>query len=108
MYNQGGDANLVTADVLTESGWESNGTPLPAGTYAACMAYFDEDSYIISGGIHTVGVSPQTFIFSPTTSTWIQGPNLGTARFSHGCGRLPTSDGSGQMSVVVAGGFTLG
>lgn len=100
---------MLPADVLTESGWETTMAPLPMGSYGSCMTYFDDGTYFVLGGIRpTDRFSPLTFVFSTSTLAWSQGPNLPMGIYGHGCGRLPTSEKSSQISLIVAGGLKTG
>lgn len=106
LLNLGGILNVLSAEVLTDSGWENTTTILPVGMYVTCMVPIGNDSYLIHGGIHTgTFYSSQTFIFNATQNTWSRGPDLAIGRYGNGCGNLPTNGKDSHISVIVAGGY---
>ena len=107
VYNlSGGPNNIVTTEVLTDSGWETTQTTLPFEVYASCLGIpvSDEGNYFVVGGYGNW--LSKTLMFSPSTLTWTLGPNMAMRRYGHGCGRLPTSDKSNRTSIIVAGGYS--
>ena len=99
--------NVLSTDVLTDSGWEIAPTVLPKTMYVTCIVAIDDDTYFVHGGWHSDTMfSPQTYMFTASTNSWTQGPNLAIRRFGNGCGVLPKNEISSQLSIVIVGGLS--
>lgn len=103
----GGFKDIISTEVLTDSGWENTPSVLPVGMYVTCMVAIDDDTYFVHGGQNVnTEISPKTFVFTASTGTWTQGPDLTIGRFGEGCGSLPMNEKSSKISIIVAGGFS--
>ena len=63
-------------EVLTDSGWETAGPPIPEKFYHVCSVASGDASWMIVGG--TIGsddFSPKSYIFSANTNVWTPGKN---------------------------------
>lgn len=70
------------------------------------MVAINDDTYFVHGGIQSgTNFSPQTYIFTASTNQWTRGAALPIGRFGEGCGSLPMNEKSGQVSIIVAGGY---
>lgn len=98
-----GGSNAVTAEVLTDSGWEFTNIVLPIEFYIPCMNLpaLAEDSFFIIGRYQY----PTTYVYNLTKLTWTRGPDLPYVLYGHSCGKLPTTEKSTQLSIIVAGGI---
>ena len=46
----GGQNDVLTTEVLTDSGWENTPTVLPTGMFVTCMVAIDDDNFFVRGG----------------------------------------------------------
>ena len=99
--------NVLSTEVLTDSGWEIAPTVLPKTMYVTCIVAIDDDTYFVHGGWHSDTMfSPQTYMFTASTNSWTRGPDLAFGRFGNVCGSLPSNEKSSQISIAVVGGNT--
>lgn len=81
----GGSKDVEVYNPLTDS-WETADS-IPSGTnledHSAIL--LDNGNVFVCGGEDGTGVSyPETFIFKPSTYTWVAGPDMSTPRAGHG------------------------
>ena len=102
----GGFTEMLSTEVLTDSGWEATSTVLPVWMYVTCMVAIDDDTYFVFGGWQSDTMnSPQTYMFTASTNSWTRGPDLPVGKLGNGCGRLPSNETSSQMSIAVVAGL---
>ena len=64
-------------EVLTDSGWENTGSPIPERFYHVCSVAFGNAAWIIVGGeFGTDSFSPKSYIFSAKDGAWLPGDIL--------------------------------
>ncbi len=85
------------------------GPLLPETLYKHCLAKINETTAMLIGGVGCPGVQEdcnknQTYYYDIEFQTWTPGPELMANRSSHACGTVVDNE-SGQVIVVVAGGF---
>jgi hypothetical protein len=101
----GGDAfnSLLSAEMLTEEGWESNIPSLPVTIFRHCMVTVNSTTVMAIGGYQN-GYSGKTFYFTFGDESWTEGPELKYKRGWHSCGKIRRNKESQEMSIIVAGG----
>jgi N-acetylneuraminic acid mutarotase len=99
-----GSANLNSAEMLTEEGWESNIPTLPVTIEAHCMVTVNSTTVMVIGGYQNDAYSGNTFYFTFGEGSWTEGPALKEKRIHHSCGRIKRDKYSQGMSIIVAGG----
>ena len=95
------------AEVLTKSGWENIGPPLPSPFYKSCLMVINETSILIlEGKLPIVGEYPsgRTFIFNTFYNSWVSGPRLLGPRVGAVCGLIRKSKDDDKEILIVAGG----
>jgi N-acetylneuraminic acid mutarotase len=100
-----GSANLKSAEMLTEEGWESNIPSLPVTISYHCMVTVNSATVMVIGGNQNSHYSGRTFYFTFGEESWTEGPELKNERFLHSCGKIRRNKESQEMSIIVAGGY---
>ncbi len=78
------------------------GPTLPTSMEQHCLVQLDDETYMILGGLTSLGVTSNTFFFHAGNQTFTPGPKLTRKKTQMQCGVIETDDGS--VLVVVAGG----
>ena len=95
-----------TAEVLTDSGWQTLPTSLPVSIYEHCMVLLNSTTVLMIGGMQNyTEYSPDTFYFNTDNEKWIEGPTLKAGRKYHSCGKIQSNSQSSEFSIIVAGGW---
>jgi hypothetical protein len=103
-YN--GSANLNSAEMLTEDGWESNIPSLPFTIRDHCMVTVKSTTVMAIGGRQNgYFYSGKSFYFTVGEEAWTEGPELKYKRGFYGCGKIRRDKERQEMSIIVAGGF---
>ena len=95
-----------TSEVLTDSGWQLIGPPLPKTLSFSCLMVINETSILVVAETVLNGKQywQETFVFNSERETWSAGPVRKFATKVDGCGLVPTSNQS-KVSFIVAGSF---
>ncbi len=101
-------ADLNSAEMLTEEGWESNIPSLPVTILGHCMITVNSTTVMVIGGFQNNQRSGKTFYFTFGEESWTEGPELKNKRIWHSCGKIRRNKESQEMSIIVAGGFDGG
>ena len=95
-----------TAELLTDSGWQTLPTSLPVAIRSHCMVLLNSTTVLMIGGVqNSTSYSPDTFYFNTDNEKWIEGPTLKAGRRSHSCGKIKSHSHSSEFNVIVAGGW---
>ncbi len=97
-------ANLNSAEMLTEEGWESNIPTLPVTIIYHCIVTVNSTTVMAVGGGQNNQYSGKTFYFTFGEESWTEGPELENKRRWHSCGKIRRNKESQEMSIIVAGG----
>jgi hypothetical protein len=100
-----GSANLNSAEMLTEEGWESNIPSLPVIINGHCMVTVNSTTVMAIGGVQNDQKSGKTFYYTFGEESWTEGPELKNKRRYHSCGKIRRNKESQEMSIIVAGGY---
>jgi hypothetical protein len=98
-------AGFDRVEVLADGQWENMPFKLPVKLYNHCMVRHEGTSLMVIGGQQQTKVfAANTFILNLVGQEWTEGPTLNHARQFHACSRIPSSVGSSDYSIIVAGG----
>jgi hypothetical protein len=101
----GGNPPLIAAEVLTATGWEVIGSPLPKQFFVSCLVSINETTIMLIGGtIENITYSKDTYIFNALTNIWVKGPSMELGRRGAGCGKISENGQSNRQIIIVAGG----
>ncbi len=100
-----GSKSLLSAEILTDSGWKTFSPSLPVTVYYHCMILINEITAMIIGGYQNDSISAATFMISNDQLQWSAGPLLNSPRNQHGCAKICISDRHPDKTIIVAGGL---
>ncbi len=101
----GSGSDLISAEMLTEEGWESNIPSLPVTISYHCMVTVNSTTVMAIGGRQNGQFLGKTLYFTFGEESWTEGPELKNKRGYHSCGKIRRNKESQEMSIIVAGGF---
>ena len=100
-----GSQYLDSVETYDVDGWYAGFQPIPTTVYQHCMVLIDNEAVLLIGGIQGSEYSAKTHMFYPALNVWVEGPSLNVARSRHSCGVVKRDVDSGDLSVVVTGGY---
>ena len=102
-------ADLNTAEISTEHGWETVLPNLPVGQIVFhCIVQLNSTTVMVIGGEQDrQWHSPKTYFLDIKKRVWSNGPQLNYGRTGHGCARIRRDDQSDGFTIIVAGGDTM-
>jgi len=95
---------LASTEYIYPDGSKESGPELPAPLAKMCAVQATAYQILVIGGrgVKTAALA-STWIFDVGTKTWTEGPELATARLSHGCAKFNSEYHEKDMIVAMGG-----